>query len=418
MYVRRSPKKGYYTQCNNFWQSVCPKAQGDKIKCQECPAKDYTILKIPAILAHLRGRREDCSDVIGLYPLFPDGTCWFLVFDFDNHDEDNAVCKDWEQEVDVIRKMCYSLGIDALVERSRSGNGAHVWIFFQEAVQAQKARRFGEALLAKGAESVSVKGFSYHDRMMPMQEYLPDCKLGNLIALPLQGQALKRGNSAFVDDNWEPYKDQWKRLLNTKKLSEKEIDDFINLWCPGNDAMEIFRNNWNEDDTQNIPLFGAGYSPQSGQFKLEDAVGKMKIILSDGIYVEKHNLRPRLQNAIRRIAAYSNPKFWDNLRLGVSTKETPRIIYCDYDIDDYIVIPRGCSDNFKAQLEMSRIPYELCDKRFKGRSIDVSFNGSLYPEQSIAASKMLSFDSCILSATTSFGKTVLGSYLISQRKKQ
>ena len=170
VYVKRSPKKGYYTQCNNFWKSVCPKAKGDKIKCQECPAKDYTILKIPAILAHLRGRREDCSDVIGLYPLFPDGTCWFLVFDFDNHDEDNAVCKDWEQEVDVLRNMCYSLGIDALVERSRSGNGAHVWIFFQEAVQAQKARKFGEALLAKGAESVSVKGFSYYDRMMPMQE--------------------------------------------------------------------------------------------------------------------------------------------------------------------------------------------------------------------------------------------------------
>lgn len=416
VYARRSPKKGYYTQCNNFWKSVCPKAKGDKIKCQECPAKDYTILKVPAILAHLRGHKEDCSDVIGLYPLFPDGTCWFLVFDFDNHDEDNAVSKDWEQEVDVIRKMCYSLGIDALVERSRSGNGAHVWIFFQEAIQAQKARKFGEALLAKGAESVSVKGFSYYDRMMPMQEYLPDGKLGNLIALPLQGQALKRGNSAFVDDNWEPYKDQWNRLLSTKKLSEKEIDDFINLWCPGNDAMEIFHNNLNDDDNQNIPLFGTGCSSQSGHFKVEDVIGMIKIILSDGIYVEKHNLRPRLQNAVRRMAAYSNPKFWDNLRLGLSTKETPRIIYCGYDIDDYIVIPRGCFDNFKSQLEMSQIPYELCDKRFKGRSIDVSFNGSLYPEQSIAASKMLSFDCGILSATTSFGKTVLGSYLISQRR--
>ena len=144
VYVKRNAKKGYYTQCNNFWKvGICPKERGEKVKCQECPAKDYKELKIPIILEHLKGTKEDCSDVIGLYPLFPDGTCWFQVFDFDNHDEDAAPTKDWEQEVDALRKICFSLGIDALVERSRSGQGAHVWIFFSEAIQAAKVRRLG-----------------------------------------------------------------------------------------------------------------------------------------------------------------------------------------------------------------------------------------------------------------------------------
>lgn len=217
VYVKRAAKKGYYTQCNNFWKyGVCPKASGEKVKCQECPAKDYTELKVSAILEHLNGRKEDCTDVIGLYPLFPDGTCWFLVFDFDNHEEDASPKEGWEREVDALRKICQSVGIDALVERSRSGHGAHVWIFMNEAIQAAKVRRFGEALLAKGSESVSMKSFQYYDRMMPMQDNLPEGKLGNLIALPLQGQALRKGNSAFVDELWRPYHDQWEKLMHTR----------------------------------------------------------------------------------------------------------------------------------------------------------------------------------------------------------
>ena len=94
VYVKRNAKKGYYTQCNNFWKTgICPKERGEKVKCQGCPAKDYKELKIPILLEHLKGAKMDCSDVIGLYPLFPDGTCWFLVFDFDNHDEGAAPSK-------------------------------------------------------------------------------------------------------------------------------------------------------------------------------------------------------------------------------------------------------------------------------------------------------------------------------------
>ena len=418
VYVKRNAKKGYYTQCNNFWKAgICPKERGEKVKCQECPVKDYKELKIPIILEHLKGTKEDCSDVIGLYPLFPDGTCWFLVFDFDNHDEDATSTKDWEQEVDALRKICFSLGIDALVERSRSGQGAHVWIFFSEAIQAAKVRRFGEALLAKGAESVSLKSFRYYDRMMPMQDSLPEGKLGNLIAIPLQGQALRKGNSAFVNEYWKPYKDQWSKLLHTRKMSEAEVDAYMKYWCPEDNAMEMFQSDKvDEQEDSNLLLFGSNPKSSTRYFKTEDATGAVKIIQADGIYIDKRNLKPRLQNAIRRLAAYSNPQFFQNLALGFSTRETPRIVYDGYDEGNYIVLPRGCFEELKRYLSDAEISYDIVDKRQEGRTIDVSFNGELYPEQMVAAERLLAYDIGMLAAATAFGKTVIGANLITRRK--
>ena len=419
VYSLRSSKKGYYTQCNNFWKyGICPKRDGTKIKCQDCSSQDYKELKGRVILQHLQGIKEDCTDVVGLYPLFPDGSCWFLVFDFDNHDESAEPSKEWQQEVNALREMCSVLGIDSLVERSRSGKGAHVWIFFSDPIQASKARKFGEALLRKGAESVSLKNFTYYDRMMPMQDFLPEGKLGNLIALPLQGRALKNGNSAFVDESWNTYKDQWKRLRETKKLSEKEVDDLIRLWCPDEDTMSIFQNDIVEDTAagQTPLLFGQTPASTKRNFHAEDADGSVKIILSDGIYVNKKGLKDRMQNAIRRIAAYSNPQFFQTLKLGFSTKDTPRIVYNGYDEGDYVVIPRGCYDELISQLSGAGARYDVVDKRQKGRKIDVHFNAELYPEQQIAAEKMLYNDIGVLAAATAFGKTVLGAYLIAKKK--
>ena len=419
VYSLRSSKKGYYTQCNNFWKyGICPKRDGTKIKCQDCSSQDYKELKGRVILQHLQGIKEDCTDVVGLYPLFPDGSCWFLVFDFDNHDESAEPSKEWQQEVNALREMCSVLGIDSLVERSRSGKGAHVWIFFSDPIQASKARKFGESLLRKGAESVSLKNFTYYDRMMPMQDFLPEGKLGNLIALPLQGRALRNGNSAFVDESWNTYKDQWKRLRETRRLSEKEVDDLIKLWCPDDDAMSIFQNDVVEDTAAGHTslLFGQTPASTNRDFHAEDADGSVKIILSDGIYVNKKGLKDRMQNAIRRIAAYSNPQFFQTLKLGFSTKDTPRIVYNGYDEGDYIVIPRGCYDELISQLSVAGVRYDVVDKRQKGRKIDIHFNGDLYPEQQIAAEKMLYNDIGVLAAATAFGKTVLGAYLIAEKK--
>ena len=216
VYAKRSEKKstgeaGYYTQCHNRWEKICPKMRHEKMNCKDCPHQAYKQLTIKDIRAHLQGRSYNGSDVIGVYPLLKNGTCRFLVFDFDNH-EKGAEKKDfanmneaWMEEVEAMRTICSLNGIDPLVERSRSGRGAHLWIFFDKPIPAALARRFGFALLEKGAEQVNLKSFKYYDRMLPAQDTLPEGGLGNLIALPLQGQALQKGNSAFIDSNWNAY---------------------------------------------------------------------------------------------------------------------------------------------------------------------------------------------------------------------
>ena len=419
VFAQRSAKKGYFTQCDNFWKyGICPKRNGEKVKCRECKNQSYTKLTISAILDHLIGEKEDCTDVIGLYPLFPDGTCWFLVFDFDNHsDEEIELSNDWQLEVNALRRICEVNGIDALVERSRSGRGAHVWIFFSEAIQAAKARRFGEALIVKGAESVNMKDFSFFDRMLPLQDSLPEGKLGNLVALPLQGMALKKGNSAFVDENWQPYRNQWSRLLSTRKVSKERINKCLTDWCPAEGAMSIFQSDAEEPEDASVPLlFGRSPRPSLGHFHRDDVAGAMQIVLSDGVYIDKHNLKPRIQNAIRRIAAFSNSQFFMNLKMGFSNLDTQRIVYAGYDEGEYIVIPRGCLDDLKSLLDDAEISHSITDRRQEGKNIDVEFNGTLYPEQAVAAEKMLFNDNGVLAAATAFGKTVVGAYLIAQKK--
>ena len=205
---KKTNKVGYYRQCINFWSDGCGKKWNAGFRCQDCHYQKYKALTIDSIMSHLKG-----NEVIGVYPLYKDNTCRFLVFDFDNHDKDagnDFSNKDerWKEEVDAMREICQLNGIDPLIERSRSGKGAHIWIFFDKPISSILARNFGNALLDKGAKQVNLKSFKYYDRMIPAQDSMPKGGLGNLIALPLQGRALKDGNSAFIDENWNAYSNQ------------------------------------------------------------------------------------------------------------------------------------------------------------------------------------------------------------------
>ena len=223
VYALRGAKGGYFPQCYNRWKDQCPKQNKKKMSCQECPYREWKALDREAGKRHLLGYKDNCTDVIGLYPLLEDDTCKLIVFDFDNHDEENIENNDWKDEIDAIRKICHENSIDVLIERSRSGNGAHAWILFKEFVSASLAREFGLLLIEKGAQSINLKSFRYYDRMFPTQDHSEG--LGNLVALPLQGQALKQGNSAFVDNNWNPYYDQWKLLKTVHQLTKNEIEE-------------------------------------------------------------------------------------------------------------------------------------------------------------------------------------------------
>ena len=407
-------KLGYFPQCNNFWRrGVCPKASGKKVKCKDCVYCAWTRLEASHIEAHLRGIKEDGSDVIGVYPLFPDGTCRFLVFDFDNHekdaeDRDYANSDDcWKEEVESLRKICRIYEIPSLVERSRSGRGAHLWIFFDNPIAASLVRKFGFALLDKGAETVNLKSFRYYDRMLPAQTELSENEIGNLIALPLQGQALKNGNSAFVDENWNAYPEQWNILFSTKRLSKQKIEKILS-------DFDV-----SADDTSNEPVFGNDHVKpweKANIFFKDDVDGSLNVVLSNRIYVNTENLEPRIQNQIRRLAVISNPAFFKTSAIGLSTYFQSRFIYLGEDDNGYICIPRGLLDKLKEKCDEAQIKIVLEDKRSVGKSISVEFTGELRENQKKALAKLLQYDNGILSAATAFGKTVTCSGIIAEKK--
>lgn len=404
VYAKRTVKKStgevnYYTQCYNYWKTGCPRMNGSKIKCQDCKRQAYKKLEKQQIMAHLRGASEEATDVIGVYPLLEDDTCRFLVFDFDNHEKNAEKCDfaniddTWRQEVDALREICVVNGIDPLVERSRSGHGAHLWIFFQKKTEASLARKFGNALLRKGAESVSLKSFRFYDRMLPMQDRLSTGGIGNLIALPLQGQALKEGNSAFVDENWNAYPDQWETLLSKPKLSKEFVEEKIKEWKSflPNEAIAI-----------NEVLEQDGEKPwdKTRDFLKCDVDGEIQITLADGIYVFAENLAPRIQNRIRELVAFRNPAFYKNLAMGLSNFSNSRYIYLGREEGGYIRIPRGLLEDVTARCDKAGIVNHICDERCPGNEIRATFEGQLKEPQLLAAEAILKHETGILHDAT------------------
>ena len=419
VYAKRSVNKetgkaAYYPQCNNFWTNVCHKKIKDGINCKDCKNRSYKTITKKDILNHLQGNAYNASDVIGVYPLLSNGTCRFMVFDFDNHDKgaeekDFANSDDtWVEEVESMREICVLNGIEPLVERSRSGRGAHVWIFFDKPIAASFVRKFGFALLDKGAEQINLKSFKYYDRMLPAQDSLPeDSAVGNLIALPLQGKALQDGNSAFIDGNWNAYPNQWETLFNKPRLSQGFLEEKIKEWS---NTIDNIAANAAESDRE---------KPwnRMQHFNKNDVEGKLHIILSNGIYVDNTNLKAAMQNRIRRMAAISNPVFYKNQAIGTSNYDTARWIYLGKDhLSGYIQIPRGLQDELWENIKQADIDYEMEDERQQGRKINVDFKGELRPEQDKALKELIRYDNGILHAATAFGKTVVSSAIIAQKK--
>lgn len=405
---KKDGKPGYSWECNNLWQLRCPKSIDKSFKCKNCHNKSYKHLSINVLMEHLKGLRDDDRDIIGIYPLLKNNKCNLLVFDFDDHDLDSDnkdYSKTWMYELNALRCICELNNVPCLIERSRSGNGCHLWIFFEEEIDAGLARSFGDELLNRGMDLVNIKTFTYFDRMLPSQDSLPinkdnDEGLGNLIALPLQGKALKNGNSAFVDKNFNVYPDQFEVLKNTKKLSKNFVEEFVK----DRDNNELKNNEenkpWNKKKWINK----------------EDVVGEVLITIANRIYIDTSNIKPRGQNALRLKSCFNNSVYYKNKAMGYSNFKVERFIYAGYDENNYICLPRGLFDEIIDNLNKEDIEYVIKDLRQTGKTINVSFNGELYPEQVNAFDSIKDEFTGIIGATTSFGKTAVGSYLIAKRK--
>lgn len=460
VYSKRSNREDggsvYYPQCKNFWQEgVClkriAKENGElngkkgkgKIQCMNCEARQWSLLEENILMRHLQGNSEDCTDVIGVYPLLPENTCNFLVFDFDNHESDvnDAENQDnnWKEEVNALRATCLQQGFFPLTERSRSGKGAHIWLFFENPLPAVLARKFGSALLTISSETIGLKSFKSYDRMLPAQDKLPPGGLGNLIALPLQGQALRRGNSAFIDENWHAYPDQWEQLRTIRRISQTKITEKLREWGLYDNPLGISSfpaDPENEKAPSPDTSSGLGLTFSSAGdnkpdkepdkrkpwektiFRLTAAgvTGALKITLRDRIYIETGNLNTSAKNVLKRMGAFGNPEFYKRQAMGYSTRGISRIVWCGSEEDGYITVPRGRLEALMKNLEEEHIPSAVTDLRQQGRPVRVSFRGQLYPEQLKAADVMLSHETGILHAATAFGKTAVGSYLVAAKK--
>ncbi len=213
----KTGRSGYSPACRNEWvPGICEKP---KVKCGDCSVRDLLPVTDAAIRDHLvgHGQNDQRDFTIGVYPLLPDETCWFLAVDFDK--------ETWSDDAQAYLQTCGDQGIPATLERSRSGNGGHVWIFFSGPVPAAEARRLGAWMISETMERMPGLGFESYDRMFPNQDTLPAGGFGNLIALPLQGRSRKDGNTVFLDTDLVPFDDQWLHLSNVLRLATRAVHE-------------------------------------------------------------------------------------------------------------------------------------------------------------------------------------------------
>jgi len=388
----RTGRSGYAPVCLNEWKSgLCRKPTG---KCADCSHQSYEALDEKIIESHLRGRI-----VAGLYPLCRDETCHLLAIDFDD--------EGWKEDCTTLRTVCTTFGIPVVLERSRSGNGAHAWFFFESPIPANLARKFGSALLTGTMNRRHELTFKSYDRFFPNQDTIPKGGFGNLIALPLQKKARENGNSVFVDENFHPYENQWEFLASVDRLSEEEIGRLIPQLSPGNELGTL-----RKDDEEAEKPWETVQMKWSGS----DFPQAVRLVKANMLYIEKTGITQQGLNAIKRLAAFRNPEFYKAQALRLPTYDKPRIISCSEETPEYLCLPRGCETDVAALLNESGVPVERLDHTCPGKPIHVIFIGNLRDEQLPASEEMLKHDIGVLSATTAFGKTVIAAKLIAERK--
>ncbi len=396
-WVGKENKSGYSPACFNDWKlGVCGKYK--KIPCANCDNRKLIPLDDKQIYRHLKG-----EIIIGVYPLLEDDTCKFLAIDFDK--------KGWRDDVKALIEICQNYNVPGYVEISRSGKGAHVWFFFDEKISAAQARRLGTALLTNAMENHHQIGFDSFDRMFPNQDAMPKGGFGNLIALPLQKKARESGHSEFVDQQLHRIDDQWSFLAQVENISKHRISAILSELPSGHGSMGLSQINISDED-ETMPWEAKQAQPD----EYKDLPSQVKIVLSNMIYVEKTGLPQKLMSNIIRLAAFQNPEFYRAQAMRMPIYNLPRVINLSSEIDEYLVIPRGCLEDLSKLVSTLGILLIQKDLRFPGEPINASFVGKLSSEQLLAGRTMLEYDNGILSATTAFGKTVVAIWMIAQRQ--
>ncbi|MCS6244729.1 MAG: DEAD/DEAH box helicase family protein [Opitutus sp.] len=411
----KTGRMGYSPVCNNEWRTgICQKP---RVKCSECLHQKFPPLDERAVEAHLRGKHT-----LGVYAIAVDNTCRFLAADFDG--------EGWRGDVVAYRDAAARSGITVAVERSRSGNGAHAWMFFTESVPAALARRLGLLLIARASAARPALGLAAYDRLFPNQDTLPAGGFGNLIALPLAREPRQKGNTVFLDTSLEPTTDQWAYLGKLPRLRRQELETIVARLSPqaplaalaastqtaAGQTREPDRDGESDGETalalrHDEALLDISHAPVRAGL----VTGEITVRLDAGIHLPR-TLPTALLAALRRLATLANPEFHEKLRLRFATYDTPRFLFAGEWHPDRLVLPRGVLVKSLALLEQAGATVVLQDARTPGARIPWTFTGELRPEQTLAVKTIAAHDTGVLCAPPGAGKTVMGCALIAQTR--
>ena len=323
----RGGKSGYSPAGIMDWRAIHSARPGERNRVAR---KTRMLLPLTpdAIRRHLTGKQT-----IGIYPLLPDEACWFLAVDFDK--------KSWMADTAAFLETCRQFQVPAVVERSRSGNGAHVWIFFDRTVLAADARRLGCGLLTRTMKRRHEIGLDSYDRLFPSQDTMPKGGFGNLIALPLQRGPREQGNSVFLNELFEPYCDQWKFLESVQRIETDALAALIHEVAPEGNTLGVHLSLPEGDDGEPPWLWHP--SRKRKDAKITDLLPPtVRLITSNLVYIEKRGLPSSMHDRLIRIAAFQNPEFYKAQTMRLSTYGKPRVISCSESFPEHLGLPRGC----------------------------------------------------------------------------
>lgn len=394
---QQSGKAGYSPVCANEWRrGICGKP---RTKCSECNHSLYVPVTDQIIFRHLKG-----EITAGVYPLLTDDKCYFLAIDFDD--------ADWREDARAVLQTCLLNNLPAALEISRSGEGAHLWLFFANATPARDVRRLGSALISATCARTRQLKLSSYDRLFPNQDTLPKGGFGNLIALPLQKNPRELGRSVFVDENLQPLPDQWAFLESIKPFPQERLEAALTKLVGDRHPLDIAYAEV-PDENADTPWI----QPAKPNIKLSGAMPKaVRATLASHVFIEKAGLPQTLMNRLIRLAAFQNPDFYKAQAMRLSAWDKPRIIGRAENHPKHLALPRGCLDDVKSLLKANKIELRLEEARLQGEPLNAIFTGVLRPDQQEALDTVLLHDFGMLVAPTAFGKTVTAAAVIAQRK--